>query len=128
MAWKIKHTVVHAILESAKHTYPDEFIALLGGNNKEQTITELVILPAIFGSEHAELRTDLLPFNANTVGSIHSHPGYSNRPSPEDLDTFAELGPIHLIVCEPFTEHNMAAYDQNGRKIQLQIVSEIQQK
>ncbi len=121
MAWKIKSATIDAILHAARHTHPNEFIALLGGNKKEQIIEELVILPAIFGREHALLHTGLLPPNSKTVGSVHSHPGYSNEPSEEDLDTFQDLGTIHLIVCEPYSISTIAAYDTNGQKTRFEI-------
>ncbi|GEM_PF-2314275 len=122
MAWKIKQTVITAITSTAKATYPNEFIALLGGNKKEKTVTELIILPSVFGETHSEIRTDLLPSNSNTLGSVHSHPGYSNHPSREDLAAFARLGELHLIICEPYEPAQIASFDQNGKRIEIKVV------
>lgn len=124
MDWKINKSVLEDIIRAAKSTYPNEFISLLGGNKREKTVTELVVVSAVFGESHAMLNTWTLPINANTVGSVHSHPGYSNRPSPEDLDTFAETGEIHLIVCEPYSISTFGAYNAKGKKIAFEIVSD----
>lgn len=121
MTCTMTRRTLDAILHAAKSTYPNEFIALLDGDAGRQLIDGLVILPAVFGDEHSLLRTDFLPPNQRTVGSIHSHPGFDNHPSPQDRQTFSELGPVHLIVCEPYTFESVAAYSARGNRIALRL-------
>ena len=120
--WKISSVVVESILAGSANTHPNEFASLLGGNGKTKTVGELIIVPAIFGEEHALLRTDLLPLNIPIVGSVHSHPGYSARPSNADAHLFARFGRFHLIVCEPFSIRTLRAYDENAKPQKFEIV------
>ena len=113
--WKIKQIVLHSIIQAAQNTHPNEFVAFLGGDKKQKMVTGLIILPAVFGTEHAIIRSDLLPWNAQSLGSVHSHPGFSNRPSPEDKKMFQQQGEIHLIICMPFSLQTIQAFDHNGK-------------
>jgi len=119
---KIQIGIVESILHSAKHTYPDEFLALLGINHETGIIDELVIVPAIYGKNFSTFRRDLVPFDSKIVGSVHSHPSESNEPSEGDLNSFARTGNYHLIVAYPYSIDNLAAYNAKGNKLKLVIV------
>lgn len=121
MHWKIKRAVAETIIEAAKQTLPNEFAALLGGNAREHAVTELIVVPAIFGSEHAIIRTDLLPITEKNVGSVHSHPNHSNRPSPADKKMFRSQGTIHFIVCQPYSFQTLRAFDEKGNPVAFEI-------
>jgi proteasome lid subunit RPN8/RPN11 len=115
--WKIKRTVLESIVQAAKNTFPDEFIAFLGGELKKKEVTELIILPSQSGTEAAIIRSDLLPLNVKSVGSVHSHPGHSNFPSSADKKLFSQQGEIHLIICLPFSAQTIRAFDRGGKTI-----------
>ncbi len=115
--WKIKRAVLESIVQAAQNTYPNEFIAFLGGDSKKKELNELIILPAISGSEAAIIRSDLLPLNVKSMGSVHSHPGNSNFPSAADKKMFSKQGEIHLIICLPFSVQTIRAFDANGKEI-----------
>mgnify|MGYP001606496819 CR=1 FL=1 len=85
-------------------------------------LDECVILPAEFGWEHSELRSDLIHFDTSIIGSVHSHPSPSTRPSSADLGFFSRMGKVHLILGHPYRESSFSAYDSGGRKIHLGIV------
>ena len=102
--WKITRNCLDLIFECAKSEYPKEFGGFLRVKTDEKdTITELVILPGtISGDSHAIFRFNMLPIDFAIVGTIHSHPSYSARPSGADLQLFQKHGKIHIISAKPF--------------------------
>src|SRR3989338_11040818 len=117
--WKIKLLTLQSALEAAQHTYPDEFISLLGGDKGMKTIDELVIVPAVFGETYTLVHGHLIPFDKRIVGSVHSHPSGSARPSLEDLNSFSAFGEIHLILAEPYVLDSVRAYTATGKAVRL---------
>lgn len=120
--WKVLPNVIESIIAASQNTFPNEFVSLLGGNTPKKIVDELIVVPAISGKAHAILRTDLLPLNQPVVGSVHSHPGYSNRPSSADAHLFARYGPFHLIICQPFSLSKMQAFDITASPISFEIL------
>jgi proteasome lid subunit RPN8/RPN11 len=115
---KIKRAALEFILEAGKNSYPKEFAGLLRG--KEDTITEILILPGTkqwFDS--ASINRNMLPLDPSVVGSIHSHPSMSNRPSRTDLMFFSKFGNVHGIICQPYDFESLRFYDQSGREIEV---------
>jgi len=120
-AWAIRAEVVEMINEAAINTYPNEFIAVLRA--EEGVISELLLLPgSITGDSFSQLQLWNLPIDYSVAGSVHSHPGYSNRPSSQDLIFFSHFGSVHIITCLPFDETSWKAYDLNGERIELQVI------
>jgi len=122
--WKIKKKCIDLILESSKSTYPNEFGGLLRiDENKKDTIIELVILPGtISGESHAIFKFHMLPIDFSIVGSVHSHPGPSAKPSDADLQLFRKTGKVHIIVAAPYDFSSWRAYDYNGNEIKVEVV------
>jgi proteasome lid subunit RPN8/RPN11 len=119
--YAISRDALTMINEAAIETYPNEFLAALKA--EEGVITELVVLPGtIQGDSHSIMHTHMLPIDYSVVGTIHSHPGHSNRPSDADLQFFSHFGGVHLITCLPYDETSWRAYDSNGRKVSLQVL------
>jgi proteasome lid subunit RPN8/RPN11 len=118
---RISSATIETIIEAARNTYPDEFIALLG-KTRNREIDEIIVLPATYGNTFSSLRLDLLPYTEKTAGSVHSHPSTSNRPSRADLNFFRELGGIHLIIAFPFNMKTIRAFDSGGKEIVLEVV------
>ena len=121
---QITYSLVENILHSAQHTFPDEFLALLGGDQETRIVNELVVVPATFGKNFSSLRSDLIPFDPKIIGSIHSHPSDSNEPSAGDLQSFARLGKYHLIVAYPYRVDCIVGYDSGGKRLELEILEE----
>lgn len=121
-AFNLKRLTAEDICEAARNTYPDEFFSLLGGDAKKRLIDELVLVPAIYGRQHALVKAHLLPVDPRVLGSVHSHPSGSARPSAGDLNSFVHFGGIHLIICKPFNIENMRAFDVAGNEIRFEIV------
>jgi proteasome lid subunit RPN8/RPN11 len=118
---EIKKSVLESISLAAKKVYPNEFISMLG-KNEENEISELVVLPAVYGENFSSIRVDLIPFDKSIVGTVHSHPSASNEPSQGDLKVFSALGKIHLIICWPFNLSNIRAFSAKGKEIKLKVI------
>ncbi len=119
---KIKQSVLLDIIEASRNTYPNEFMALLGGDKKTKTIDEIVIVPAIYGKSHAIIQTGLIPVDFRIMGSVHSHPSPNAFPSRGDLRTFPRLGEIHFIIAFPFDITSIKAFDSTGKEVDFEVV------
>ena len=113
---------IDSLNESAKSTYPDEFICL--HREHDGVIDELVMLPGtIFGDSHSVIFDWMDPVDFHRSGSAHSHPGYSNEASDDDKDVFGSMGGIHFITCQPYDRHSWRAYNSAGEPVHLDILS-----
>ena len=119
---KIRRSLLSAILEAAKSAYPDEFIALLGG--EKDVISELIFLPFISGTVSAVINLDVLPIGMKVYGTVHSHPSTSCKPSEEYLTMFSRFGKYHIIVCYPFNIDCWKCYNMRGEEVELEVVEE----
>ncbi|MEM0372346.1 MAG: Mov34/MPN/PAD-1 family protein [archaeon] len=108
------------LLELSRSAYPREIAGLLLA--KKGVINDLVILPGDYETQHVYVKMHLLPIYTNAVGTFHSHPSRSNRPSRADLDFFSELGRIHLIVSYPYELNSIASYDTSGKPAPLELI------
>ena len=119
----IKRAALEALLLAARNTFPNEFLALLSSTSKRgKVVDEFVVLPATYGRNYSSVRLDLLPYDSRVLGSVHSHPGPSARPSKGDLRAFKALGETHLIIASPFTFESVKAFDAMGNPIGLEVV------
>ncbi len=117
----IRRETLRTINDAAVRSYPNEFVAALRA--EEGVIEELLLLPGtIQGEDSGTLRLHMLPVDYSVVGSVHSHPGYSARPSDADLAFFEHFGAVHIITCMPFDETSWRAYNLNGERIALPVL------
>ncbi|MBD3204257.1 hypothetical protein GF327_08235 [Candidatus Woesearchaeota archaeon] len=118
----LKKTVADDITEIAKGSYPKEFIALLKGDVKDDTLAiDGLIYQHFAASPHSASMTFDLPMISGAVGSVHSHPGPRNTPSSADLRFFNKRGFIHLIINYPYKYNNIACYDFEGNRLDFSI-------
>ena len=119
---RMTENLARTICGAAKSTYPDEFIALLRAR-EDRVISELIVLPlSVYGDGFSSINFGMLPITSDAAGSIHSHPGYENRPSRGDLLFFSRVKGVHLIVGYPYRKEDIAAYDNLGKRIALEII------
>ncbi|MGI5964707.1 MAG: Mov34/MPN/PAD-1 family protein [Candidatus Methanomethylophilaceae archaeon] len=119
----IHEEVIEAINESARSVHPDEFLCML--REEDGIISELVLLPGtVYGDSHSFMSDWMAPVDFSLVGTVHSHPGYSNEPSDADLDYFSNMGGIHIITCMPYDGKSWRAYDSAGRPLKLEIFTD----
>ena len=122
--WKINHSCLDLIIESAKSVYPNEFGALLRVDDKQKSIiSEIILLPGtVQGETHTIFKLHMMPVDFNIVGTIHSHPSPFPIPSDADLELFRKHGRVHIIIANPYDYSSWKAYDYNGEEIKIEIV------
>lgn len=116
---RVDREVLESVIYYSKKAYPNEFLAFLDGEIKDKIlyITGLIFLPGETGHTGAVVHTELIPMNTKYMGSVHSHPGPSARPSDADLMTFSRHGYFHMIVCLPYSFETFKSYDRYGQPI-----------
>ena len=121
---QIDKRVIEEVVKIAREADPKEYVALLSGkiNKKILKITGLIFLPFKASETSAVMEVFMMPITTDAVGSIHSHPGPSNRPSDADRIFFGKNGYFHLIICRPYTEATIASYDAFGNPIDYKVV------
>jgi proteasome lid subunit RPN8/RPN11 len=113
--------ITDSIITYAKSWHPNEGILILQGKKDKNLIrvTGLVIPPfSTHGPYYSGFPMYELPFDLSYIGTIHSHPGGSNKPSLEDLNHF--FGLVSVIICHPYEVQNIAAFDRNGYNMELE--------
>jgi proteasome lid subunit RPN8/RPN11 len=119
----LKRQVADSIITYSKSCHPNEGILILQGKAKKDNIQVdgLVVPPfASHGPYYSGFPTYDLPFDLSYIGTAHSHPGGSNRPSLEDLNNF--YGFISVIINYPYSDTDIGAFDRNGNKVRVEIV------
>ena len=117
----ITQNVINGLISYAKMHHPYEGILILGGERKktEILINNLVIPPfSVHGPFYSGFPINELPFDLNYLGTAHSHPSGSSQPSLEDLNHF--YGLISIIICHPYDEEDIHAYDSQGLEVSLE--------
>ncbi len=115
--------VADGIITYSKSWHPNEGILILKGRSKkQQIILEGLVIPpfSTHGPYYSGFPTYDLPFDLSYVGTAHSHPGGSNRPSLEDLNNY--YGIVSIIISYPYEYSTIGAFDRNGRVMNLEIV------
>lgn len=121
---QIDREIIEEIMNIAKESYPNEFMALLEGKVEGPVIriTGLLFLPVETSNEGAVMQVFMQPLTTNSVGSVHSHPGYSASPSDADLQFFSKKGLFHMIIAEPYTRDSIRAYDSWGNLVDFKEI------
>lgn len=113
---RVDREVLESVIYYSKKAYPNEFLAFFDGQIKDKIlyITGLLFVPGETCETGAVVHTELIPMNTKYMGSVHSHPGPSARPSDADLMTFSRHGYFHMIVCLPYSFETFKSYDRYG--------------
>ena len=112
---------IDGLNESARSCYPNEFLCMV--RQTDGVIDEMVLLPGtVFGDSHSFLSEWMSPIDFSIAGTAHSHPGYSNEASDEDLSLFANMGGIHFITCQPYDRDSWKAYNSKGEEVELEVI------
>ncbi|MDQ3970776.1 MAG: Mov34/MPN/PAD-1 family protein [Thermoproteota archaeon] len=115
----ITNNVINGIISYSKMHHPYEAILILEGKRKkgEIYINNLVIPPfSVHGPFYSGFPINELPFDLKYVGTAHSHPSGSSLPSIEDLNHF--YGLISIIICHPYDEGDIHAYNSQGKELE----------
>ena len=119
----ITRTAADGIISYSKALHPNEAILILQGKTtSKQVIIEGLVIPpfALSGPYYSGYSNFYLPSDSSYVGSAHSHPGGTNKPSLEDLNR-GFYGAVSIIIAHPYEERTIAAYDRNGNKLEIEI-------
>jgi proteasome lid subunit RPN8/RPN11 len=119
----ISRSALDGIISYSKSFHPNEAILILQGKTtRDQIIIESLIIPpfASSGPYYSGFSNYHLPFDNSYVGTAHSHPGGSNRPSLEDLNR-GFYGAVSIIIAHPYDDRTIAAYDRDGNKLEINI-------
>ena len=118
----LKKDTRDGILSYCKMNHPNEGLLILKGKSKKGNVTidGLVVPPfSESGPTFAGFPHSFLHFDLSYVGTVHSHPSGSAKPSVTDLHNF--FGLVSLIVKSPYEDDDIFAWDSNGDSIKLTI-------
>ncbi len=119
---RIEREVVEDICGLAAGSAPKEMVAFLIGSVKREGGQRVLVIDGLYikayqaDENSTHFTTQDLPSD-NVYGTVHSHPGFSNRPSDADRQLFNKYGWFHLIVCQPYTAAAIATYNKYGEPI-----------
>ena len=119
----VRREVLGGLLGLARTLHPQEVVLLLRGKaERGRVLVEEYVFPpyARAGRNYAGFPSHMLPIDFSVVGTAHSHPSGSLRPSRADLDNF--YGRIMVIVAYPYTGDSLAAYDGRGEFLQVAVI------
>ncbi len=122
----ITRQAADGIITWSKTHHPNEAILILQGRNtKDAIIVDGLVIPpfAQSGPFFSGFTVHDLPYTISNVGTAHSHPGGSNKPSLEDLNHFS--GFVSIIISHPYEDENIGAYDRNGTNLEIKIVDSV---
>ena len=123
MKLRINQDILSEILELAKETHPREIILLIKGNRTQDTyyVTEYAFPPyGVSGKGFSSFPSRMLPIDFSIIGTAHSHPSGSLKPSIGDHHN--HYGRIMMIIARPYTINQVAVYSKNGEKIQFDVI------
>ena len=119
----ITRQAADGIITYSKTHHPNEAILVLQGKkDKDEIVVNGLIIPpfSMSGPFYSGFPVYDLPFDLSYMGTAHSHPGGSNRPSLDDLNHF--YGMVSIIISHPYEDRTIGAYDRNGNSLEIRIV------
>ncbi len=119
-------------LEASEDAHPNEYMGFLRGTPTDRldadlsrsgyVVTDVLVIPGTTsGPTSATVRSNMVPNDRRTLGSIHSHPNGVLQPSDEDLATFGK-GTVHIIVGAPYRRSDWRAFDSQGERRSLDVL------
>jgi len=121
----ISASLLEDLCEMARDAHPKEMIAFLSaskGIRKGRLHIDEIQLQAYNASTHsAQVMLHQLPTFTTIVGTVHSHPGGSRRPSSADRNFWSHYGYVHAIIGEPYTPRHVTYYSKDANVIVVAI-------
>jgi proteasome lid subunit RPN8/RPN11 len=118
-------------LEASEASHPNEYMGVLRGvpageldlDRRGMVVTDVLVIPGTTSSPvSATLKTNMVPNDMRTLGSVHSHPNGVLMPSDEDLSTFGS-GAVHIITGAPYGRYDWRAFDRSGEPRELEVLA-----
>ncbi|MFB6112209.1 MAG: Mov34/MPN/PAD-1 family protein [Halobacteriaceae archaeon] len=122
--------------EAAADSHPNEFMGLMRGTRVDRlealtgadlaadalVVTDVLVVPATRSSPvEATIRSNLVPNDGRTVGTVHSHPNGVIQPSDADRAAFGR-GTAHVILGAPYGPEDWGAFDREGEPRELPVL------
>ena len=118
--------LAESLLAYSKDQYPNEMLVLLRAKRSKETMRiHQVVFAPFMASGHAEATFNpyQVPIDASIVGTAHSHPSGSDKPSLQDL--LHVYGSIMMIVAYPFVgADDISIYDPRGNPLSWDLVDD----
>ena len=118
--------LAESLLAYSKDQYPNEMLVLLRAKRSKDTMRiHQVVFAPFMASGHAEATFNpyQVPIDASIVGTAHSHPSGSDKPSLQDL--LHVYGSIMMIVAYPFVgADDISIYDHRGNPLSWDLVDD----
>ncbi len=125
----IEHSAVQDLCQIARDAHPKEMLAFLSaskGNNKGHIhIDEIQLQAYTAGESSALVNLHMLPTFSNILGTVHSHPGGSRRPSSADRNLWQNYGFVHAIIGEPYTPSHITFFDKEANIINVAMTHNV---
>lgn len=122
----IARSVLDDLFGMARGAHPKEMLAFFSSTRGLREgvlhIDEIQLQAYDADSDSAHVMLSQLPMTTSILGTVHSHPGGSTRPSDADRELFSKFGYLHAIIGEPYVLSRTAFYDKNGRRIAVVVV------
>ncbi len=115
---------------AAEEAHPDEYMGLLRGEDARTVgldedgtvLSEVLVIPGTESNPiSATVKTNMVPNDMRSAGSIHSHPNGVLRPSNADLGAFGR-GEVHIILGAPYGPEDWQAFSREGEPIDLPVL------
>lgn len=125
----MEEELLEELLENAMTLHPREVILVLRGEvrrmEKDRSLEIMVkdyLLPplAYHGPTSSGFNPFMLPLDSRIVGTVHSHPLGSLKPSVTDLNHM--IGFFTMILTYPYRRRDIAVYDREGERVSLKIL------
>jgi len=112
---KISKKLFVNLAELVKNAFPNEVGGVIFG---KEIADDFVLFPAQFSRHYIRMNLFNIPIYSKVIGTFHSHPTGSLRPSQADLQMFFKTGTFHII----FGMENFKCYNSSGKEIKLEIM------
>lgn len=122
----ITRQAADGIITWARVHHPNEaMLVLKGKTTNEKIMVDGLVIPPFTesGPFYSGFVVHDLPYTIPHIGTARSHPGGSNSPSLEDLNYFS--GFVSIIICHPYKDETMGAYDRNGNNLEIKVVDSL---
>jgi len=138
--FKVKENVIELLIELSKDFYPKQHICKLLRSdeiideisiltNLKKNIPEVKPVPWTLVSAFSygpyldlfAVNPDIM-FESEFIGFAISHIDESLIPTENDKKLFAYRGEVHIIIAHPFDNRSWAVYDNNGNKLDIEII------
>ena len=123
MRLKISRGVLGSMLAWAGERHPNEIVLLLRGQMDKDVarIDEFLFPPhASGGRGFSQFPVHMLPIDFSVIGTAHSHPAGSSKPSSTDLNKF--YGKVMMILSHPYRDDCVGAYDSQGKPLEIELI------